>query len=82
MEQNLSALNSYLFDQLDRLNEPDMPEDELKKEVIRSKAVSDVAGKVIENANLALQASKFEAVQFGEEQELPKLLGTDYGTKR
>lgn len=82
MEQNLSALNGYLFDQLDRLNEEDMTEEQLKKEVIRSKAVSDVAGKVIDNANLALQASKFEAIQFGEEQELPKLLGTENGSKR
>ncbi|MCB6840954.1 hypothetical protein LIX87_08110 [Weissella viridescens] len=77
MDQNLGMLNSYLFDQMERLNDEEMTDDELKKEVIRSQAMTNVAGKVIDNASLALKAAEFSSEQFGNETEMPKLLGAE-----
>lgn len=43
MKNTLSDLNNHLFAQLERLGEEDLDEDEIKKEVQRSKAITDVA---------------------------------------
>lgn len=56
--QNLSDLNGYLFEQLDRLNVENLTQVELDKEVKRAKAVSSVARNIIENAKTVLEASK------------------------
>lgn len=56
--QNLGDLNGYLFEQLERLNEPDMSETELKQEIERSKAVAGIAEQVVNAGNLALRAQK------------------------
>ena len=57
--QNLSDLNGYLFEQLERLNEENMTKPELDKETERAKAVSNVARNIIENAKVVLDAAKF-----------------------
>lgn len=43
MKNTLSDLNNHLFAQLERLGEEDLDEEEIKKEVQRSKAITDVA---------------------------------------
>ena len=57
--QNLSDLNGFLFEQLERLNEENMTQGELDKEVKRAKAVNDTARSIINNASIVLEASKF-----------------------
>ena len=57
--QNLSDLNGFLFEQLERLNEENMTQVELDKEVKRAKAVNDTARSIINNASIVLEASKF-----------------------
>lgn len=71
-KQNLSDLNGYLFEQLERLNDEELSEKELKKEINRAKAITSVADKIISNADVVLKAQ----ITYGERlaTEKPKLL--------
>lgn len=58
MKNTLTDLNNYLFEQLDRLQDDNLNEEGLEKEIKRSEAVQKVAKTIIDNGNLALQAKK------------------------
>ena len=62
---NLGDLNNYLFDEMKRLNDKDLKGDELKNEILRAKSITDVAAKIVDNANLVLNAEKFKAETLG-----------------
>ena len=53
MSADLSALNAALFEQLRRMQDASGPE-EVDREVARSKAVSSLAGNIIQNGRLML----------------------------
>ena len=55
----LNDLNNHLFMQLERLNDEDLKEEDLQKEISRAKAVSNIAAQIINNGQLALNAQKF-----------------------
>lgn len=62
MTQNkLSDLNNHLFMALERLGDEDMTVEQLSQEIERSKAISNVAGKIIDNGRLVLDAQKTAA---------------------
>lgn len=71
-KNTLSDLNNHLFEQLERLN--DASEDELKDEIDRSKAVTDIAKSVIDNGRLVLDAERFRDDRWDAEAETPKML--------
>lgn len=54
----LSKLNKALFDQLDRMNNPELKGDELSQEIERTKAISEIGKQVINTGRLALDAIK------------------------
>ena len=58
MNNNLTDLNDYLFETLERLTNDDLTEEQLQKEITRSNAVTSVAGTIIENAELSLRVMK------------------------
>lgn len=66
MKNNLSDVNNYLFEQLERLNDDETleSEDNFKKEIQRAKAVSTICSTIVANANLILSAKKY-ADEFG-----------------
>ena len=66
-------LNDHLFLQLERLNDEDMKEDDLKREIARAKAVSGVANQVINNARVCLDGMK--AFNEGLIKKAPRMLG-------
>lgn len=78
MQNKLTDLNNHLFEQLERLMDDDLTEEGLTKEIKRSKAVSDIAGKIIENADVQLRAIK-HADEYGytnsKTRVMPELLG-------
>lgn len=57
---SLGDLNMYLFEQLERLNEEDILGETLDNEINRSTAVTKVAGAIIANARLVLEAEKLK----------------------
>lgn len=76
MNRGIAGVNEILFRQLDRLEAVDRTDAEaMKAEIERSRAVQQVAGKVIENGRLVLDVAK-AGVAAGEAVKLPKgLLG-------
>lgn len=58
-KQTLGDLNGYLFEQLERLNDPELSEDELSRELQRTKAVVSVSNQVVNVGKLVLDAQKF-----------------------
>ena len=55
MKNTLSDLNNYLFEALERLQDDSLTDEELQREISRSKAVTTVAETVIHNGELALK---------------------------
>ena len=76
MNRGIAGVNEVLFRQLDRLESVDRTDAKaMQTEIARSKAVQQVAGKVIENGRLVLDVAK-AGVAAGEAVKLPKgLLG-------
>lgn len=75
MKNNLSDLNNYLFEELERLNEDEElnTDDNFEKELKRSKAIIGIAKEIIDNASVELEALKF-ATEYGKDKkEIPKL---------
>lgn len=75
MKNTLTDLNNHLFEQLERLNDEELRGESLKEEIMRAKAVTGVASQIIENANVVLEATKFQAENLGRSKtNLPKML--------
>ena len=55
MKNTLSDLNNYLFEALERLQDDSLTDEQLQREISRSKAVTTVAETVIHNGELALK---------------------------
>lgn len=74
MKNTLSDLNNYLFEQLERLNDDDLTDEQLQKEIIRSKAVQGIAQTIVNNATLALNTMK-QMYEQGDKPMVPSVLG-------
>jgi hypothetical protein len=57
-KNQLIDLNEALFKQMDRLTDESLSEEALQKEIQRSKAVSNLAAQIVQNAKLALEGAK------------------------
>ena len=73
MKNKLTDLNDHLFAQMERLTDEDLKGDALKEEINRAKAVGGIAGQIIGNAQLALDAQV--AINEGLIEQPPKMLG-------
>lgn len=58
MKNTLTDLNNHLFESLERLMDEDMTEEQMQKEITRSRAVTAVAETIIQNGELALKTMK------------------------
>lgn len=74
MKNTLIDLNNHLFAQLERLGEEDLKGDDLREEIERAKAVTQVASKIIENGSLVLDVKKMEDHQMNYDCKLPRML--------
>lgn len=78
MKNTLGDLNNHLFAQLERLNDEEIEGERLKEEIARAKSITDVASKIIDNANTVLNAKKLQAETLGRSVvTMPKILEAD-----
>lgn len=77
MKNKLTDLNNHLFEQLERLNDDDLKGEELEEEISRTRAISSIATKIIDNGQLILNAQKVQQ-EYGRSTFIPlPLLGQD-----
>lgn len=58
MRNSLTDVHNLLMEQLERLNDDDLTEEELEREIKRSAAMTNIATSITENANTVLRATK------------------------
>lgn len=74
MKNKLADLNDHLFSMLEKLDDDEVTGEKLDEEINRAKAITSIAGQIINNANLALNAKKFQFEAQGKDSELPPML--------
>lgn len=74
MKNSLNDLNNHLFEQMERLNDDSLSDEELEKEMARGKAMSDVSKNIIENAKLMLDAAKLKTEYSRSDEHIPEVL--------
>ena len=74
MKNTLGDLNNHLFAQLERLSDEDIKGENLKEEIERARAVTQVASKIIENGSLVLSARKLAEDYTNADVKMPKML--------
>ena len=53
MKNTLTDLNNHLFEELERLNDEDLDEDQIEKELKRAEGMTKIAQQIIQNGELA-----------------------------
>ena len=77
MANNLTNLNDILFDQIRRLENDDLSDEALEKEIKKSEQLTKLSVVVLNNAKLALDAQKqFDEYGIGRSVDIP-LLGVN-----
>ena len=61
MRNTLSDLNNHLFEQLERLNDESLTNEELEREIERTDAMASVSSMIIQNASLAYKVMVHKA---------------------
>lgn len=75
MNNTLTDLNNYLFEAIERIIDDELDDSGLQKEIQRSEAITKVAGVIINNANVQLQAIKhMDEYGYEKNHSMPALL--------
>lgn len=61
MKNTLIDLNGYLFEQMERLNDEEMTQEDLEKEIKRADSITKISTQIISNADLVFKAEKFKS---------------------
>ncbi len=77
MKNKLIDLNNHLFTQMERLCDESTDAKKMVEEIDRSRAVTDVAKRIIETGRLALDSIKERAKYTGDVETLPEMLGAE-----
>lgn len=66
-------MNNHLFEQMERLNDDELTDEQLEREMERAKSMTHVAQSIIGNASLILKANELRK-EYGESVDVPRLL--------
>lgn len=64
MKNKLTDLNNYLFEQLERINDDSLNEEDLNKEIKKAETITTIAETIIKNGELQLKAA-MKAAEYG-----------------
>lgn len=73
-KNTLEDLTNHLFAELERLGDESLTDEQLEREIERSKAVTSVAQQVIANANTVLRCCQFQDSAINANVKLPRML--------
>ena len=80
MKNTLNDLNNYLFEQIERLNDDSLSDDELDKELRKSDWIIKISEKIIANGELALKTIKhMDEYGYGNQRTIPTMLSSGEG---
>lgn len=79
MKNKLSDLNDILFAQLERLTDDELTPEQITQELQRTQAVVQVADRIVDTAQLQLDAAKLIAGNNGSVKSLPATLALPSG---
>lgn len=74
MKNTLADLNNHLFEQMERLNDDDLTDEQLEKEIKRADAMKDIATQIINNAQIVLKATELNMEYSRTDVAVPKML--------
>ena len=74
MKNTLVDLNNHLFEQMERLNDDELTNEQLEKEIKRTDAMKDIATQIISNASILLKATELNMEYSRGDNCVPKLL--------
>lgn len=79
MKNKLTDLNDILFAQLERLTDDELTPEQITQELQRTQAVVQVADRIVDTAQLQLDAAKLIAGNNGSVKALPATLALQTG---
>jgi hypothetical protein len=75
MKNTLADLNNYLFEQLERLNDDELTDDQLERELKKTDNIVKISEKIIQNSELAFKTMKhMDEYGYGQNRSVPKML--------
>lgn len=75
MNNTLTDLNNHLFAQLERLDEDDLTDEQLNKELKRADGMTKVAQQIIANGELAYRTMRtMEEYGYNRDRKIPDML--------
>jgi len=75
MKNTLADLNNYLFEQIERLNDDNIDEAQLEREIRKADSIVKISEKIIQNGELAFKTMKhMDEFGYGQNRSVPKML--------
>lgn len=75
MKNSLIDVNNYLFEAIEKLNDDNLSEEQLEKEIRRTDSITKVAKTIIDNTNLALNIKKhLDEYGQGDKYQIPGMI--------
>lgn len=75
MKNTLADLNNHLFEQLERLNDDELDDEKLEKEIKRSEGMTKLAEQIIRNGELAYKTMvHMDEYRYDENRPAPEML--------
>ena len=78
MKNTLTDLNNYLFEQMERLTDDSLTEDQLELELKKTDGIIKVSETIIHNGELAFRVIQHaDQHGYGTQKNMPKMLSTE-----
>lgn len=78
MKNTLTDLNNYLFEQIERLNDDELSDEQLERELKKTDGIIKVSETIIRNGELAFKAIQHaDQYGYGSQKTMPKMLSTE-----